>query len=521
MTKAMPSAAALKSCSLAVLAALAALAGPAARPAAGEEPRVRHKPLEIGALYEFGYLRRGLFTAGTSAQAVLQESDWMDHFGAFLTQETIVDERLHLSAGIGGIFQFRKPENDGAGFFGHKRKTFFSGPTRTEAVYHFGDVAEPWLKLGLGMFPYKYNAEACNLGEYLFRSEAYPTITSTGGYAIVNSANAHLQGFKGNFKLGNLKADLLLYTQTNIAPLYDWSLAGIVDYTVADGLLNLGAGVNFQRLLQIRPSRTARREGQNAYFTYKGKDYVGLTPYYSNTAKFYQRQADTLSARDSAGNAARIAGYRALQAAWVRDGAVSDSIIKDTSASRPEVKYFSASAILLMGRFSLDVKKVLDVGIFGPEDLKLYGEVDLLGLVNYPVFYRNRSDRMPVMVGLNLPGFRILDLIAVQVETMSSPWMNNTAQKGRSNFNVPYVPLPEDDLMSRADYYDSRSRDDFKWSVLVKKTLLDNLTLSAQAASDHLRSTSSVYYYGPQFDHNEVTAFDDHWYWMAQISWGI
>lgn len=493
----------------------------AAGRASGEEPQVVHKPLEIGALYEFGYLRKGLFTAGTSAEAVVLEQDWMDHFGVFLTKESVIDQRWHVSAGLGGIFQFRKPENDGPGFFGHKRKTFFAGPTRTEAMYHVGDVEAPWLKLGLGMFPYKYNQEAYNLGEYLFRSEAYPTLTSTGGYAIVNGANAHLQGFKGLFRFGNLKADLLFYTQTNLAPLYDWSLAGVIDYTAGDGLLTLGAGINFQRLISIRPSRTAREDGQNAYFNFQNKDYVGLTPYYNNTANFYRIKADTLSIRDSAGNAAAIARYRGLQAAWARDGVVADSILKDTSAARPEIKYFTAASILLMAKFSLDVKTVLDAGIFGPEDLKLYGEVDLLGLVNYPVFYKNRADRMPIMLGFNLPGFRFLDLIAVQVEYMKSPWMNNSAQKGRSNFNIPYVPLPEDETMSVDEYYDSRTRDDFKWSVLVKKNLLGNLTLSAQAASDHLRATSSVYYYGPQYDHNEVTAFDDHWYWMAQLSWGI
>jgi hypothetical protein len=48
--------------------------------------------------------------------------------------------------------------------------------------------------------------------------------------------------------------------------------------------------------------------------------------------------------------------------------------------------------------------------------------------------------------------------------------MSNSARKGRTNFNIPYVPLPEDEVMPVEEYYNARTKDDFKWSVLVKKT---------------------------------------------------
>lgn len=494
------------------------------------EPKIESLPLSVGALQEFGYVVDGLYNAG-GQNSVISRMEWVDHLGAFITKEAVVDDRLHLSAGLGGIFQFRKPETVGLGFLYHQRKAYFVGPTRAEAVYHFGDLEQPWLKLGAGMFPYKYNPDASNLGEYLFRSGAYPTYTITGGYAIIDNAGAQLEGVKANFRSGNFRADLLLFTETTLAPLYDWSLGAVVGYSLGDGLLDVGAGVNFQHLLQVKPSRTARELNKNSYFTYNGKDYTGYSDYYNYPAVFYSAKADSLdlvlataaSAADSMRLSAQAAGFRAKAAPLAADGALVDSLLAlpESDPGRPKLNHYTASATLLMARFTLDVKKLFGTEFFKPQDLKLYGEVNLLGVKDYPILYADRMARMPVMLGFNLPGFKLLDLISLQAEYQKSPWMNNTYQRGTASINLPYLPNSTDDVMSKTDYFDMKHKDDFKWSVLLRKSLHRNVNLSAQFASDHLRLTSSQFYYGPQFDHNEITAFDNQWYWMTQISWGI
>lgn len=498
--------------------------------ASSDEPKVESRPLSIGALQEFGYVVDGLYNAG-GQNSVISRMEWVDHLGAFLTKEAVVNDRLFLSAGLGGIFQFRKPETVGLGFLYHQRKTFFIGPTRAEAVYHLGDLERPWLKIGTGIFPYKYNPDAVNLGEYLFRAGAYPTYSVTGGYAIVGNAGAQLEGFKANFQAGNLRADLLLFTETTLAPLYDWSLGLVAGYTLGDGLLDIGAGVNFQRLLQVKPSRTARRLNKNSYFTYNGKEYTGYSDYYNYPAAFYASKADSMEASlglattqaDSARIQALAAGFRTKAAPYTTDGALVDSLLAlpETDPGRPQLDYYSAAGVLLMARFAFDVKNLFDVAAFGPQDLKLYGEVNLLGVKDYPILYADKQARMPVMVGFNLPGFKLLDLIAVQAEYQKSPWLNNTYQRGTASINLPYLPNSTDAAMSKVDYFDMKHKDDFKWSVLLRKNLHRNVSLSAQVASDHMRLTSSQFYYGPQFDHNEVTAFDNQWYWMTQLSWGI
>lgn len=481
-----------------------------AQAARADEVKVEKKPLSIGALQEFGQIGRGLFNAGnTSQNSEILTSEWLDHFGAFVTQQAIVNDRLLLSGGVGGVFQFRKPEIQSPGFTGSERKEFFVGPTDAEAVYSFGDVKKPWLQIGAGLFPFKYNPDAVNMGEYLFRSGAYPGYTVTGGYVINGSAAAYLEGFKSALDFGALKLNLLLTTETGIAPLYDWSPAILASYTVKDGLLEIGAGVNFKRLISVAPSKTARHLDANGYFTVGDKSYTTNRTYYNEEISFYNNKHTAI-------DSARTAPFKA-------DSAVVRNVMNmaDGDPAKPQINYYTSAGTLLMGRIAIDPKKVIGVGLFGPQDLKLYAEVAVLGVKDYPVFYDNIMHRIPVMFGFNFPAFRFLDLVSIQLELYKSPWLNNTATIGGYAIATPFTPSSGDSLLSRTDYNDLAQHDDFKWSVVVQKKLGNYITLSGQVANDHLHLVNSNYYYGPNFDHNEITVEPADFYWTAQISWGL
>lgn len=472
---------------------------------AEEDPHVKIFPLSVGAVQEFGLITKGFYTAGgNSAYSSLRttENDWIDHFGAFMSEKAVVNDRLFISAGLGGVFQFRKPEVIEVGYHGSQRKGFFIGPS-TEAVYHFGDLEKPWLQLGMGNFWYKYNPDASNLGEYLFRSGAYPTYTYTGGYTTIGSAGAQLQGFKGLLSFGDFKADLFFTTETNLAPFYNWSPAAVLSYSLRGGLLDLGAGVNFKNLIQVKPSRSTKHINENGYYQYQGKWYYASSQYYNNRSQFYLAHGDTVQA-----NTEQL------------DFSIVDSLAPLPDSLKPGIQYFDASSILLTARATLDLKKVFNFEMAGSQDLKLYAELGVLGTKNYPIFYKKTSERMPFMAGFNIPTFKILDLCAVQVEYLNSPWLNNTYALSFYPANVPFLPQPQDSIQSQKDYNDITARDNFKWSLLLKKSF-GAMTFSAQVASDHLRLPSSSYYYGPQFDPNEITVLKDSWYWMTQISWGL
>jgi hypothetical protein len=351
-----------KSCLFALLGSVLAVSA--------QEPDVRINPVSIGASQELGLIRKGQYTTKTP-KAVPFEDDWVDHFGASIGMSAVVNDRLHVSAGLGGIFQFRKPESVNVGYEGSQRKAFFIGPA-TEAVYHFGeDPNAPFLKLGMGNFWYKYNPDASNLGEYLFRSEGYPTYTYTGGYSIIGSAGSQLQGFKALFRQGNLTLDLFLTTETSLAPFYNWSPGAILGYSIAGGLLDLGAGVNFKHLLQVKPSRSQQSNNENGYFKHNGEWYYATSSFYGERSSFHYERG---TAQDTV-----------LGDADARRSELVDSLLGEPGT---DVKYFDARSNLVMARATLDPKKLFESGIFGPQDLKLYAEVGVLGTKNYPIFYK-------------------------------------------------------------------------------------------------------------------------------------
>jgi hypothetical protein len=486
--------------------------------AATVEPPVaiRYAPLSIGAFSEFGMLQGGRFGAGGAFR-----DEWVDNFGAFMTQSASVDDRWFFNVGIGGIFQFQKPEEINAEWGGTQTRNFFAGPTVADVEYELRPGSDKSWRVGLGLFPYKYNRDAANLGEYLFRSGPYPTYLLTGGYSFVNSASMQLQGLKSRFTAGNFSADVFLLTETTMPPLYDLSLAAVTRYRALDGLLDLGAGVNFKRIVPIRPSRTKVQSPDNAWFRGPdGVNYSGDDVYYMNASDFYAaRLNEAATAADSAYYLPRAQDAKARLdsvRAWINPA--SPGYIA------PDYEYYTQSGVVLNATVALDLKKLLPASaLLGPEDLRLYAEAALLGVQNYPVFYENRMDRVPIMVGINLPGFRILDLIALQGEYFPTPHANSYKSSIESNRATPELIPSSDRLISDRNYGDRFSRDNVAWSLLLRKQVTRGLTFSAQAARDHARMVSHAFYAGPGLAPNAIfyAADRNNWYWMAQLSFGI
>jgi hypothetical protein len=530
----------------------------------GAKPKVEWKPLAIGGMQEMGMLQSGIWKDINEPF----RDEWVDHFGAYLTREAIVEERLRITVGLGGIFEFPKPEVAQAEFGGSQAKGFFLGPSIAEGVYSFGDVKAPAFQLGMGMFPFKYNPDAQNLGEYLFRSGPYPTFINTGGFALIRNAGASLQGFKASYKYGGLKVDGLLFTETGLPPLYDWSLAAVAGYTMADGLLEIGAGVNFKHLLQVRPSKTTPRNLDNAYFQKNKVWYAGSPEEYTQKAGFRSMVATdrinlakadlvainvahpalaflvdpTLANLDSAMkyvtdmpsampllreaknqklNAQTFSAIADSIKYWTKTDSVVDPVSGNKSAYvKPAFQYFSSAGVLLMARTSLDLKKLFPSDLFASQDLKIFAEVALLGVKNYEVYYTHRTDRMPVMVGVNVPTFKLLDLVSIQGEYFHSPYANNFLSLGNAKA-TPYFPQSTNKEFSRTNYYDAGTQDDISWSVLLKKQILPGLNLYGQFARDHVRTVGTDWFFGSRLEPNEIMNTSKDWYWMTMVSWDL
>lgn len=424
---------------------------------AEEKPTVVLKPLSIGSVWEFGQIQSTKFTM----IAKPQRDVWMDHLGAFVTQEATMNERLQLAIGLGGIFQFPKPEVVNPVFGGSQNKSFFIGPTRATADYVFGEIEEPYLRLGMGLFNYKYNPDAANLGEYLFRTGTYPTWIMTGGYLIANNASSFLQGFKAETHAGPVKVDLLATTETKLAPLYDWSFSAIASYKKGR-ILDLGIGLTLSNYLSVDGDRT------------------------------------TLT--------------RDVQAAEIAAAATKAGIANpDTTVT------YTYKGEKVMARAAFNPLGLFESEIFGPDEGKVYTELTVVGWKNYPTFYTKRMERTPIMFGFNIPTAKILDRLAVECEYLNSPWINSTYNIG----NAPGMPLPRIPDSTETYYKGIARKDNFRWSIYARKTLFGSLAAHAQVARDHLRLVSREFYYGPSLEPDELTMKPANWYWLVQFSFGV
>lgn len=493
------------------------------------EDAVVYKPLSFGGVHEFGGIYDGLYSpkSGPAVSAL----EWTDHFGVFIRQDVVVDRKLELQLGLGGVFQFAKPEDVAPKFFSSMYKMFFYGPSIAKATYTFTDPEQAdGFRLGGGLFPFKYNPDAANLGEYLFRSAPYPTYLTTGGLFFVGDNAAYLQGLHAQWRRGGFSVDGLLVTETFMPPLYDWSLAFLATYRIADGLAEVGAGVNFKRLIQIDPDRTVRKFDEagnpmwsNLHFTRDGVTYYGDPAYYQQQADFHQKRADTYYGRGTAADSA-VGSAAASRAAGFQ--AIADSVSGWQSTSHPryvsegERDYYTPAGTILSARASVDLEKVLGIET-GRAPFKAFTEIALIGLENQPVFYEDRTRRMPVMFGVHLPTFGLLDQLTIQGEYFDSPWANSTRSLGEQNAAVPWYPEGIEPLFSRDDYNDISKHDNIAWSVLMRREILPRVNVSVQAARDHLRTVGTNWFYGGRLEPNATLYRNSSWYWTAQIAWGL
>ncbi len=368
-------------------------------------------------------------------------------------------DHLKIHLGMEGLMWFNTyPESDVMSDYEFQKAFYSFYPDRAEGIFSFGKPEKFSMGIGIGLFPYKYNPDAWNLGEYLFRSGVYP------GY-IKNTFDWPMSRISGirinNTNFGLWHNDILLTREIEMWPLNDISLTYItnVKAPVENSVFDLGAGIQFCRLIPIDDSLTNPKD---VYF-------------FENVVT------------DEFGQV----------------------ISQDTA-------YYSYQGTKLMARLTFDPKGIFALlgwdrfnAIFGKEDLKMFSEIAFLGLKDYGEYYDTLSQRIPVMFGINLPFFRLLDVASLQFEYYgcrfpNSYWDATNAFKG--------YPLP-DNLQGVYQIEDYR-KDNWKWSLFIKKTIANHFTITGQVARDHIRTVS---FYANNLDVEECLSKNKHWYWIMKL----
>jgi hypothetical protein len=461
----------------------------------------------------------GKFEEGVSEYVLDVKDQWVHRSGAFLKYTAVKNERAKLNMQVGGVYW--NPTRERPNEYQSRVRYFAASVPRLNVEYSFGDVDAPPLTVTGGLFIYGYNKHVRNLGSYIFRTGIYDGSIVTGGLNYVNTSLTQLTGLKISHNPGGgFKHDLLLTLENQVIPFWDLNVTYLAQYNLAN-ILNLGAGIQFARLLAVRPSATAPMKKDNRYFEANGKTYVDRRVWYMRNYQYYDEQIaplqDEVDILDPVADAARIAALNAEIAAlnskaqpFRDDEAFRDSVIAaDTlgAASDPGWEAFSGKGIKPMVMASFDPKPLLGLDILGKNDLVLYFETAVLGIKNQPVFYEEVSQRIPLLVGFNIPTFKLLDVLAVEIERNPSRFPNST-QYTRDTF------YPQPTLAPAEGYHpDKWKDDDIKWSVYAQKQLNDWLSVFFQAAKDNTRGWE----WGLGRTAWAIFYEKSHWYWMTQV----
>lgn len=261
----------------------------------------------------------------------------------------------------------------------------------------------------------------------------------------------------------------MLTSEMNLIPMQDFSFSGVGSYGTGK-FLELGAGFCLNRLFSA-----------NSEFT---------TPTNTSTSNLISQDTTYDTLRDASGN-------------FITDPLDPMKLMVDTAYLNR--MYYTFKSTKAMFRGCIDPKVLFPSDIFGPEDLKIYGEVAVLGFQNYKRFYEDIKQRMPLMFGFNVPTFKMMDLLALEMEIFDNPYVPSWDNPVRNG-----VPHPVSELVEHPDK--------IKWSVYAKKDF-GQVKIVGQIARDHLIPNVN----GPmsQVERTDVLRKSNNWYWLLRIGYGF
>ena len=400
---------------------------------------------------------------------------WIQQNFLHLGIDATYSKKLQIKMGIEGRLWYSLPDQSGkttGQAYALYDKTLTYSLYEACGTYLFSNLLGSPLSLSItaGLFRYKYNPEVRNLGEYLFRSLAYPAVLIN----YFDQTDARLAGIKISSDLPldedflKLHGDLMLTFETEMYPFFD-ATPSFVGNCMIGKFLDVGLGVSLYHVLPVNSSLTRPQTDPRNLYIKNGHTY-----------------------------------------------------------------FYTYGGTKLMARLSFDPKGILQyvgaeeiASLFGKEDLKIYSEAALLGLENYPHNdsvkspqqnkgnlwgYDTLSHKIPVVMGFNFPGFKVLDLISFEFEWYGCSYPMNLANAVRLGGQYAY-PIPAE-YTKPLWWYTS---DNWKWSVYAKKMLANNhLSIILQFARDHMRfqhilDEPKVY--------EEALVRPNDWWWTTKVAW--
>ncbi len=467
----------------------------------GDDSDVEYSKTKLDAFIDAGQIKSGTLDGDEKIK------DWqvLQRTKISLTQSATINDNLKLTGAVGGLFFYSLPVTEAP----HTRITKFT-PVVEEAsgIYSIGDPEEPFAKLRFGLFYMKYNGDSKNLGEYLYRSSTYPQIVRTGGWYFLGSGyvgqGVHLNL---NFLENSVFTDFTIFMERDLEPTYDLTPTFLAGYRLGS-MLQIQAGISFNHLIPAVPSKTTPESREAAYFT--GMDTLTVLDSTGSRAEVVL---------DGNGNPIEVNQARLIYSTIDLNAEGDAQNIKDA-----QLGYYSFKGIKMMARASFAPFGNGESDLFAANDLKIYAEMGLLGWKNYPVFYENRMKRMPIMLGINIPTFRFLDVLSFEFEYWDHEFPNDEFKLWDQTLPIPggigSVSSRQAFVQNPTAYIDTK--DNIKWSIFAEKTLSTGLALNIQVANDHLR----VMDFNNKMTYQPVTRnggdfFGGDWWYLIRLKFAI
>jgi len=426
--------------------------------------------------YQFGQIVSGQYTDAQFDGSVTGKLShyWTQQASVQVGAEAKDDNGLSVCLDVEGTvsFPYTLPSDGSAFGYVYLQDRYDWTIHDADATYALGDPKAPYLSITGGFFPFKYNPDARNFGEYLFRINPYPQYLPTQ----FDCAYQNLLGFRlssillpavgkemNSCPISSLRQDLLLTSEMYLWPLRDFSLSYLVGCKVFN-FADIGAGIMGDRMFSVDENLT--------------------TP--------------------------------------------------PPSAQTPVGGDFSFAGTKVMTRAAIDFKAFLPdlKNVFGENDLRLYSEACWNGLKNYPVpeslggapdpnypGYNDLKRRLPVLIGFNVPTFGALDVLSCEAEWWNDNYANsywNVYPLGGGYIEVPNPTVYGSSPSDHREPYGGP----WHWSFYAKKTLLKRLKIIGQVARDHTVLNTAL---TGTVDGDPEEAMDGkgNWGWMAKFEYGF
>ena len=335
------------------------------------------------------------------------------------------------------------------------------------------------IDVAFGLMPFKYNDQVRELGEFLFRSGTYPFYLQTD----FDRPYSKLTGLKASLRAGDdmfgWRLDLLALTEREMRPFYDISLATVAGLSLFK-MLDIGAGIDFAHAIPFNDKYTTPKT-------------EGFPPH----PKIEMQYGVTLN---------------------------SDLTIRDTG-------YYTFKGTKLMARMTVDPlgivrgdKESIVSEIAGKDGGKLYGEMAAVGLESYPNNQYNLSgydklkEKMPWMLGFNIPMWKFLDVCTFEIERYPSPLPNSTLSYMRG-FPLNAFLFQN----SKTTAYDTNNayKPRWYWSLYMEKQIIKNFSVVCQMGRDHERWEMPLAFQFFNYDYEEAMVKPDEWGWHIKMVFSL